>query len=60
MDLGDLNRKQKITIILIAGLLFGLIGLPIFLQEFYGIDAITTTFAVIVVYAVLNWYLKRR
>lgn len=58
MKLEELSRDQALTILAIVLLLFGLLALPILLQKLYGINAIKTAFAVIALYAVLNWYMK--
>lgn len=60
MGLKDLDRKQKLTLVGIAAVLFGILGLPPLLQHFYGIDAITVAFVVIVIYSALSFYMKRR
>jgi hypothetical protein len=60
MKLEEINRNQVLTLLAIVLLLFGLLGLPLVLQHLYGISAIKTAFAVIVVYAVINWYMKSR
>lgn len=59
-EVKNLDREQLTTILLIAGVLFGLLGLPIIVQSLYGIDAVKTAFGVIVVYALINWYMKNQ
>jgi len=56
----DLDRDKVVTILGIVGLLLGLLVVPPVLQYFYGINAIASTFVVIVVYAVLNYWMQRR
>lgn len=43
----------------VVSALFGLLALPLIVQEYYGVDAFKTAFAVIVFYALVNWYMKR-
>lgn len=59
-EVKNFDREQLTTILLIAGVLFGLLGLPIIVQSLYGIDAVKTAFGVIVVYALINWYMKNQ
>lgn len=59
MDIKDLDRDQMVTVLLIGGVLFGLLGLPLILQDLYNIDAIKVAFGVIIVYALINWYMKK-
>lgn len=54
------NSDQAIGVLSIVMVLFGFLVLPFVLQEIYDINAIKTVFAVIVLYAFLNWYLKSR
>lgn len=56
----EFSRKQLLTLAGIVVLVLGIVVLPPLLQRFYGVDAVKTAFVVIVVYAALNWYLKRR
>lgn len=56
----QLDRKQAFTLISIVVLLLGLLAVPPLLQHFYGINAVKTAFAVIIVYALLNWYMKKK
>lgn len=60
MKFKEIDRDQVFAVLLIAGVLFGLLGLPLVLQHLYGIDAIKTAFAVIVVYALINWYMQKQ
>ncbi len=60
MDLNDIDRDQGLVILLVFGILFGLLGLPLVLQHLYGLDAVTVAFGVIVVYALINWYMQNR
>jgi|GEM_PF-766761 hypothetical protein len=60
MKLNDIDRDQGLTILLVSGVLFGLLGLPIMLQHFYGLDAIKVAFGVIIVYALINWYMQKQ
>jgi len=60
MKINEMDRDQGLSIILILGVLFGLLGLPLVLQHFYGVDAIKAAFGVIVVYALLNWHLQNK
>lgn len=59
MKIEEINKNQSIAVLLIIGVLFGLLGLPLILQHLYGIDAIKVAFGVIVVYALINWYMKK-
>lgn len=59
MKIEEINRDQSIAVLLIIGVLFGLLGLPMILQYLYGIDAVKVAFGVIVVYALINWYMKK-
>lgn len=59
MDLKEINRDQSIAVLLIIGVLFGLLGLPLILQNIYGVDAIKVAFVVIIVYALINWHMKK-
>lgn len=56
----NINRRQFFGIIAIIGLLLGLLVLPLLAQEIFGISAINVAFAVIVIYALLNYWLKNR
>lgn len=60
MRLEEINKDQALTILLIILVLAGLLVLPIALQHLYNIDAVTTAFGVIVIYALINWYMKNR
>lgn len=60
MKIEEINQKKSLTVLAVFLLLFGLLGLPILLQHLYNISAIKVAFAVIVVYAAINWYLKNR
>lgn len=60
MGPGNLDRKQAATLILVVILILGLVALPPLLQKFYGINAFVTAFAIIIVYAALNWWMKNR
>lgn len=58
--ISEIKRDQLTTIILVTVILFGLLGLPLLLQHIYGIDAVKTAFGVIIVYALINWYMQNR
>lgn len=60
MKIEEINRDQSVTVLLIVGVLFGLLGLPLILQNLYGIDAVKVAFGVIVVYALINWYMQKQ
>lgn len=55
----DFNREQFLTILGIVGLLAGLLVLPFILQRYYGIDAVKTSFGVIILYALINWLIRK-
>lgn len=55
----DLNRRQLLTLLGIGGLLAGLLLVPPVLQELYGVSAIKVAFVIIVIYAVINWRMKK-
>lgn len=59
MKINEIKRDQSVAFLLITGVLFGLLGLPLILQHLYGIDAIKVSFGVIIVYALINWYMKK-
>lgn len=58
MKLKELDNDQLFAVLLIVGVLFGLLGLPLVLQHLYGIDAVKVAFGVIVVYALINWRMQ--
>lgn len=60
MEIGELDRKQSLTLLAAALLLFGLLVLPLLVQEFYGVNAVKTAFVVIVIYALVNWWMKNQ
>lgn len=55
----DFGRKQLLGIIGITAALAGLLVVPFLVQDRFGIDAFKITFAMIVLYAGINWYWKR-
>lgn len=59
MKFKDLNKEKLIAGIAIAGILFGILGLPLILQHFYSIDPIKVSFGIIIVYALINWHMKK-
>jgi len=59
MKFEEINKDQSVAALLIVGVLFGLLGLPLVLQNLYGIDAIKVAFGVIIVYALINWHLQK-
>lgn len=56
----DLDRKQILTLVGIAAVIFGIVGVPPLLQHLYGINAVHTAFVIIVIYAALSFYMKRK
>ena len=53
------GKKQYVGISMIAGVLFGILVLPILVNRIFGIDTIYVVAAVIVLYIGLNFGLKR-
>lgn len=43
----------------VIAVLFGLLVLPLLLQEYYRINAVKVAFAIIVVYAAVSWWMKK-
>lgn len=60
MKLEDIDQRQALTVLAIVLLLFGLLGLPLILQHLYGVSAIKVAFGVIVLYAIINWYMQNQ
>ncbi len=60
MGLGDLDRKQTLVLAAAVGLILGLVAVPPLLQRYYGIDAVQAAFVIILFYAALNWWMKRK
>lgn len=56
----NLDTSQATSIILILALLFGLIVLPLIIQKLYNLSAIKVTFAVIIIYVLINWKIKEK
>lgn len=54
----DLNRKQWLGIGKITAVLLGLLAAPLLLQRYFNVNAIHAAFVIIVIYAVLNWWMK--
>jgi len=54
------QKKKLSSAFLVAGLIFGLIGLPLVLQKLYNVSAIEVSFAVILIYLLINWLMKKR
>jgi len=59
MKLKDLTRKQVFTLAVAALLILVLVAVPPLLQYFYGFSAIKAAFVIIVIYAAINWWMKR-
>lgn len=53
-----MERKKILGVAGVIAALFGLLVLPLLVQQFYGVEAFKTAFIVIVSYAALNWYMK--
>ena len=54
-----LSRKQKLGIIKIAIVLFGILVFPILVNRFLGIETMKVLFVIVVIYAVIAWRMKR-
>lgn len=60
MKINEIDRDQSVTVLLIIGILFGLLGLPLIAQHLYSLDAVNIAFIVIIVYALINWYMQNQ
>jgi len=54
-----LSRKQKLGIIKIAIVLFGILVFPILVNRFLGIETMKVLFVIVVIYAIIAWRMKR-
>lgn len=55
----ELNWKQKKGIIGIVLVLFGILAFPILMEKLFGYDAIGIAFIVIVIYAILDYWMRK-
>lgn len=59
MNLGNLDREQKLALTGIVAVILGIVVVPPMLQRWFGVDAIHALFVIIVIYAGFSLYLKR-
>ena len=55
-----LSRKQKLGIIKIAIVLFGILVFPILVNRFLGIETMKVLFVIVVIYAIIAWRMKKK
>lgn len=60
MGVTKLSSKQAKGIIAVIAVLGVAVLLPLWVQEAHGISAVKTSFAVIIAYAIINYYMKKR
>lgn len=60
IELENITGREAFTVLLILLILFGLLGLPLILQHFYGVNPIKVAFIVIIIYAIINWKMKNQ
>ncbi len=60
MDLSELDREQRLTLVGVVAVILGIVAVPPLMQHFYDVSAIRVAFVVIVIYAAFSWYLKSR
>ncbi|QKQ98284.1 hypothetical protein GKQ38_02000 [Candidatus Nanohaloarchaea archaeon] len=56
----ELDREKALTVLGIAAVLAGLLVVPPLVQKIYGFSAVKTAFGVIVLYAIINYAMKKR
>jgi putative flippase GtrA len=58
--ISNLSRKQIKGVIQITAVLFGILVLPLLVERFLGYDAVSAAFVVIMIYAVINYWMKNK
>ena len=56
----DIDRKKARTVLGITAILAGLLLVPPLAQMFFNVSAVKVAFGVIIVYAIINYAMKKR